>query len=229
MSTQILFRSLRSGRDRSGSALPTIRQRGSIWSHLRPYTDTDDIRDIAWGRIRPDGLTVRARETHGDYHILSYWGSTPYDDFSTGDLDLSRRVATDRARHTIAQSARFGQHSYEEYSGATGLEYMIKMKPKNTLIFISNTEITDDIELLAYHNDVIYIDLTHSYESDPDTHMLFSGQVLDIRAYREAYQLYRENKKNTIKKIQASYISLLTTADISDILNTFFKKRYTNG
>jgi uncharacterized protein (DUF58 family) len=39
-----------------------IRQRGSDWSHLRGYVDTDDIRDIAWNKLRSDGLSTRVRE-----------------------------------------------------------------------------------------------------------------------------------------------------------------------
>jgi hypothetical protein len=57
-----------------------MRSRGSDWSHLRAYTDTDDIRDIAWQKLRPEGLSLRVRESQGDYHIISCLQSTPYDD-----------------------------------------------------------------------------------------------------------------------------------------------------
>ena len=86
----------------------------------------------------------------------------------------SREHAIARARHEIERSARFGQYVYTEYSGATGLDQLIMMQPKNNLIFISNTPITDDLRLLAYHNDLIYLDFIHPFEIDPHRNMLFS-------------------------------------------------------
>jgi uncharacterized protein (DUF58 family) len=82
MTRPILLRSVKSAHTRSGTSSMVIRDRGSDWSHLRTYSDTDDIRDIAWNKVRPDGLSTRVRETYGDYHIISYLGTTPYDDFS---------------------------------------------------------------------------------------------------------------------------------------------------
>ena len=229
MTRPILFRSLRSGRDRAGSAIATIRQRGSDWSHLRPYTDTDDIRDIAWGRVKPEWLSVRVRETQWDYPIISYWGSTPHDGFWVEHPNESRGHAIARARHSIEQSAGFGQYAYSEYSGDTGLDQLIKMKPRNALIFISNTPITDDIRLLSYHNDLIYLDFVHPFELDPHRHILFSWQVLDRKKYLDEYMEIQSAQKNTIKNIRASYIPILTTANIVGSLNPFFKKRYTHG
>jgi uncharacterized protein (DUF58 family) len=72
MTRPILFRSHISGCIRSGSSILQILQRGSDWSHIRPYSNTDDIRDIAWNKMTPDGLSVRVRETQGDYHIVWY-------------------------------------------------------------------------------------------------------------------------------------------------------------
>ena len=229
MTRPILFRSLRSGRDRPGSSVATIRQRGSDWSHLRPYTDIEDIRDIAWGRVRPEWLSVRVRETRWDYPIISYWGSTSHDGFWTEHPSESKEHAIARARHEIEHSARFGQYAYSEYSGDTGLDQLVMMQPKNTLIFVSNTPITDDLRLLAYHNDLIYLDFVHSFEIDPHRAILFSWQVLDIHRYTQEYIQIQNIRKKTIKKIRASYISLLTTANIGDSLNAFFKKRYTHG
>lgn len=229
MTRPILFRSLRSGRDRAGSAIATIRRRRSDWSHLRPYTDTDDIRDIAWGRVRPEWFSVRVRETRWDYPIISYWGSTPHDGFWVEHPSESRKHAIARAHHSIEQSAGFGQYAYSEYSGDTGLDQLIKIKPRNALIFVSNTDINDDIRLLAYHNDLIYLDFVHPFELDPHRNILFSWQVLDLKKYLQEYMQIQSTRKNTIKKIRASYIPILTTANIVDSLNPFFKKRYTNG
>jgi hypothetical protein len=71
-------------------------------------------------------------------------------------------------------SARFGQYTYSEYSGITGLDQLVKMKPKNALIFISGIEITPELRVLAHHNDVIYLDIVHPWESDPTSDILFS-------------------------------------------------------
>ncbi|MBC7503429.1 hypothetical protein H7169_00460 [Candidatus Gracilibacteria bacterium] len=229
MSTRILFRSLKSGQDRSGSSESTIRQRGYDWSHLRTYDNSDDIRDIAWGRTTPDGLSVRVRESHGDYPIISYWGSTVYDEFYYENPSESKRATIARAQLNISTSARSGQYQYREYTGDDGLENLVKTKPRNALIFISNTDITEDIRILAYHNDVIYLDLIHPWESDPTNDILFAGGILDIDSYTREYALAQQGKKNTLKRIRASYIPLITTADINNILNTFFKKRYSHG
>jgi hypothetical protein len=105
----------------------------------------------------------------------------------------------------------------------------MKMKPRNALIFISNTAITPEMRLLAYHNDLIYLDLIHPWESDPTSNILFAGGILDTAAYSRDYDLEQLGKKNTLKQIKASYIPLITTADITNTLNTFFKKRYTHG
>ena len=229
MTRPILFRSLKSGRDRAGSAIATIRQRGSDWSHLRPYTDTDDIRDIAWGRVRPEWLSVRVRETRWDYPIISYWGSSSHDGFWTEHPRESREYTIVRARHIIRESARFGQYTYSEYSGDTGLDQIVMMQPRNALIFVSNTPITEDLRLLAYHNDLICLDFIHPFEIDPNQNTLFSWKVLDIDEYIHEYSQIQSIRKNTIKKIRASHLPILTTANIADSLNIFFKKRYTHG
>jgi hypothetical protein len=78
-----------------------------------------------------------------------------------------------RARHSIHASAKFGQYSYREYTGNTGLEELIRMKPKNALIFLCNIEMSHAIEVLGYHNDLIYLDISHPYETNPDTTLLF--------------------------------------------------------
>ena len=229
MTRPILFRSLRSGRDRSGSAVANIRQRGSDWSHLRPYTDTDDIRDITWGRVRPEWLSVRVRETRWDYPIISYWGSTSHDGFWTEHPSESREHAIARARHAIKESAKFGQYAYSEYSGYTGLDQLVMIQPKNTLIFVSNTPITDDLRLLAYHNDLIYIDFIHQFERDPSSELLFSWRVINTEKYLQEYNTEKVSLKNMLKKIHSSYISLSTTEDVTDVLNIFFKNRYTHA
>jgi hypothetical protein len=226
MSTQILFRSIKSGQKKVGTARNTVRVRWSDWSYLRPYTDTDDIRDIAWGRMRPEWLSVRERADHGDYHILSYLWHTPYDDFYIDSPGESRTSAIQKSQTIIEMSARFAGYQYDEY---TRFDHLIKMKPKNTLIFISGDILPSDIWLLAYHNDLIYLDFIHPFEIYPRTDIMFSWQVIKDKKYIQEYQKIQDIKKNTIKKMQASYISLLTTADVSDVLNTFFKKRYTNG
>ena len=105
----------------------------------------------------------------------------------------------------------------------------MKTKPKNALIFVSNTDINDNMKILAYHNDLIYLDLTHPWESDPTQEILFSGRVLDIESYIRDYSEQQIIKKNALKRIRASHVPLPTTGDISNILNTFFKKRYTHG
>ena len=229
MPSPILFRSLRSGRDRSGSAHPTIQQRGSYWSHLRPYTDTDDIRDIAWSRIKPEGLSVRSREDHGDFEIIAYWGTTSYDEFTDLDGSDSRKNAIQKARQAMKISTKIWQFSYREFFGDTGLAALKKIKPNNTLIFICNTDSINHLQTIAFHNDLIYLDLSHPFESHPDTSLLFSGQILDLESYTREYRAFQKSKIDLLKKIRASYVPLSTQDDITITLNTFFKKRYKNG
>ncbi len=228
MSSQILFRSLKSGRDTVWTSHTYVRQRGSSWSHIRPYTGMDDIRDIAWGKIKPEGLSVRERENNGEFEIISYWWSTPYDDFYVGDPSNSRKIAIQKAKDAISTSARFGQYSYKEYSGNTGLREILRIQPRNTLIFICNIDITDDIRMLSYHNDLIYLDITHPFESNPHKDILFSWQILNLRSYQKAYDEYKESQKNIIRKIKGNHIAISTTDNITTTLNLFFKKRYKN-
>ncbi len=229
MPSSILFRSLRSGRDRSGSAHPTIQQRGLYWSHLRPYTDTDDIRDIAWSKIKPEWLSVRSREDHGDFEIIAYWGITPYDEFTNHDGTDSRKSAIQKARQAMKISTKIWQYSYREFFGDTGLAALKKIKPDNKLIFIFNTDDIEQFKTMAFHNDLIYVDLSHPFESQPDTSLLFSGKVINLESYMRKYRVFRKSKIDLIKKIRASYIPLSTRDDITITLNTFFKKRYKNG
>jgi hypothetical protein len=91
---------------------------------------------------------VRERENNGDFEIITYWGSTQYDEFYLENPDESRKTAIQKARHTIRTSAQFGQYSYREYIGDSGLEALINMKPKNALIFLCNIEINDIVEVL---------------------------------------------------------------------------------
>ena len=229
MSSQILFRSLKSGRDTTWVSHTYVRQRGSSWSHIRPYIATDDIRDIAWGKIKPEGLSVRERENNGEFEIISFWWDTPYDEFYIENPEFSKKVAIHKAKDTISFSAHIWQYNYHEYSGNDKIRELIRSQPRNSLIFICNIDITDDIRMLAYHNDLIYLDIFHPFESNPNTNILFSWQILNIIDYKKAYSEYIESQKNIIKKMKGNHISFSTTDNISSILNLFFKKRYKNG
>ena len=72
---------------------------------------------------------------------------------------------------TIETSAQFAGYRYSEYRDLAGLA---RAKPKNAIILISGQEATPDMRLLAYHNDLIYIDITHPWEGDPTSDILFS-------------------------------------------------------
>ncbi len=225
MTQPILFRSHVSGRIRSGWSTTQILQRGSDWSHIRWYWDTDDIRDIVWNKMRPDWLSIRVRETQGDYHIVWYIGSTVYDDFHSGSARDSRSSIIQKIRVSIETSAKFAGYQYSEYPW---LEQLIRSQPKNALIFISGIPITQDISRIAYHNDLIYIDITHPWESDPTWDILFSWQVVNTKKYLQEYNNDKISLKKILKKIWASYISISTTDNIIDTINIFFKNRYTH-
>ncbi len=229
MSSQILFRSLKSGHDRIWNSHTYVRQRGSSWSHLRPYVDTDDIRDIAWNTIKPEGLSVRERENTGDCEIITYWGSTPYDEFTLEHPNESRKKAIERAKYAIRCSAQFWQYAYQEYNTDTSIEKVVQMKPKNALIFLCNITITDTIRKLAYHNDLIYLDIYHPYERHPSIPLLFEWKIVNMKTYLKAYADFQDSQTRKIKNIRGSYISISTEDPITDILNIFFKKRYKNG
>lgn len=229
MSSQILFRSLKSSRNRVWDSGKNIRQHGSDWSHIRPYSDHDDIRDIAWNRIKPEWLSVRERENNGEFEIITYWWSTAYDEFYIQNPHESRKSAIEKAKDTLEKSARFGQYQYRTYSGKSWLKELIAMKPRNALIFVCNLDADLALRNIAYHNDLIYIDMYHEFEMHPDRDLLFSCQVVDLDRYKTEYQSLKNIQKNTIKAMKGSYLSLNTKEDISTVLNTFFKKRYKNG
>jgi hypothetical protein len=229
MTRPILFRSHVSPRSRSGTSNIMMRSRGSDWSHLRPYTDMDDTRDISWKKVWPTGLSTKVRETPGEYEIITYVGATPYDDFFIENSSESRDYAREKCRTLIEMSARYNQYSYQHYSGSSGLDRLVRSQPKNTLICISDTPITPEIQVLAHHNDVIYLDFVHPWEIDPGSDIMFSWQILDIKKYLYEYNSTKNILKNDIKKIQASYILLQTSNDFSRVLNTFFKNRYHHG
>jgi hypothetical protein len=74
-------------------------------------------------------------------------------------------------RKNIETSAKFAGYQYNEY---TRLDQLTQVQPKNTIIFISGTDITPDMRLLAYHNDLIYLDIIHPWELVPTSDILFS-------------------------------------------------------
>lgn len=229
MTRPILFRSHVSPRSRSGTSDTRVRSRGSDWSHLRAYTDTDDTRDISWKKVWPTGLSTRVRETPGEYEIITYSGTTPYDDFFVKNLSESPGYAKEKCRALIEMSARYNQYDYQHYAGSLGLDRLIRSQPRNTLICISGITITPEIQLLAYHNDLIYLDFVHPWEMDPSSDIMFSWWVLDIQKYLYGYMSAKKLMEDSIKQIQASYILLKTTDDLSMSLNTFFKNRYHHG
>jgi hypothetical protein len=179
--------------------------------------------------MSPVGLSVRVRETQGDYQIISYIGETPYDGFYLDSFRESRTYRIAQSEHCIQKSAQFAGYQYNKYIWDTALSTLIKMQIKNHIIFISNIEITPDIWLLAYHNDVIYLDFIHSFEENPQSDIMFSWQIMEIWSYLDEYTQLQDIKKNNLKKMWVSYIPILTNVDITDTLNTFFKKRYTHG
>lgn len=126
-------------------------------------------------------------------------------------------------------STKISQYSYREFFGDTGLTTLKKIKPSNALIFICNIDSIENFQTIAFHNDLIYLDLSHPFESHPNTSLLFSGQILDLGSYMREYRAFQKSKIDTLKKIRASYVPLSTEDDITITLNTFFKKRYKNG
>jgi hypothetical protein len=106
---------------------------------------------------------------------------------------------------------------------------MIVKKPKRAIILISWVSLDTSMRQLAYHNDLIYLDIVHPYESDPTWDILFSGQVMNISSYLQEYMSEKQILRDTLRQIWASYIACSTARDISDTLNTFFKNRYHHG
>jgi hypothetical protein len=82
---------------------------------------------------------------------------------------------------------------------------------------------------LAHHNDLIYLDIVHPYESDPTWSMLFSGRVLDISSYLQEYTTEKQLLISSLTQMWASYLTCSTARDATDTLNTFFKNRYHHG
>lgn len=227
MSNQIIFRSKTASKHTIGNSNKHIRQRGSDWSHLRQYNPLDDIRDIAWSKIRPEWISVRERQNSWDFDIISYWGETEYDNFHIWDEAISKWNISKEFNKILKKNAQFWWHQYRDFFGETGLKNLIKQQPKNKLIFIWNYEnIDENIKLLAFHNDLIFIDLRHPFEIDPTDDYLFSGKIIDVISYKKFFEAYRENTRKNIHKISASYLLVKSNQDITETLNHFFKRRY---
>jgi CRISPR/Cas system CSM-associated protein Csm4 (group 5 of RAMP superfamily) len=129
-------------------------------------------------------------------------------------------------RKNIETTTKFAGYRYSHY---TKLNELIQSQPRNTIILITGIEINPDMRLLAHHNDLIYLDIAHPWESDPTSDILFSWQIVNIPKYLQEYKKLQNLKKNALKDIKASYLSISTQEDIVDALNIFFKKRYTHG
>lgn len=222
MSSPIIFRSLKAGTDRAGTSIRQTHQRGTSWSHLRAHTESDDVRDIAWHKIRPDSLYVREREDHGDFEIIWCSESTPYDTFSTSEHPISKWELVKNTHMSICESARHGWYNYREYKS---LEKLIKFKPRNALIFLSGMDTSADIQRVAFYNDVIFLDTIHPFEESPSKDILFFWKILS-KSYEEAYKRSQDEKKKRVKRLRISYISLYTHESIDKKLNYFFKNRF---
>ena len=229
MASSIQFRSHLTGRDRSDDVTGYTKQRGSSWSHLRKYQSSDDIRDIAWKKVTPEWIFIREREDRSNLNIIFYDESSSYDDFFIYDPSESKKYYKELLRKKIQESALQWKHSYREYSGENALKNLIHEKLSDHLIFICNREITPEIERLAFHNDLIYIDLYNPYEANPDIDLMFSGKLLNVKKYLEEYQKQKNALKKKVVKMWASFLAISTKDDIIRSFNTFFKNRFTNG
>jgi hypothetical protein len=189
----------------------------------------DDTRDISWKKIWVQGFATKIRETSSEYSIITYSGTTPYDDFFVNHLSESPGYAKENCRALIEMSARYNQYDYQHYAGPSGLDRLIRSQPRNTLMCISGITITPEIRLLAHHNDLIYLDFVHPFEIDPQWDIMFSWGVLDIKKYLYEYNSAKNILKDTIKQLWGSYILVQTNTDFSQVLNTFFKNRYHHG
>lgn len=227
MSNQIIFRSKTASKNTIGNSHKNIRQRGSDWSHLREYNPLDDIRDIAWNKIKPEWISVRERQNSWDFDIISYWWETIYDNFHIGDATIAKSNAIKQFNLILKKNAQFWWHQYQDFFGKNGINTLIKQQPKNALIFIWNYEnIDQNIKLLAFHNDLIFIDLRHPFELDPSNEYMFSWKVIDIISYKKFFEKQRQEMKKNIQKINAAYLLIRSNQDITETLNNFFKRRY---
>ncbi len=227
----IIFRSLRATHTRTGNSGQTIRAHWSDWSHLRWYTDTDDARDIVWGKSTDTTHTyIKERQDTGNFHIIFAQESQEWDDFSSPTFPVSRHEFQEQNKKIIKYNAYIGGHSYGEY---TDIEKLVWEKPRNHLILVfSGTLQREDIEhlwMIARHNDLVFFHVFHPYEIHPEEEILFLWKTINQGKYKLSFEESRKNIEKYIYRIEWSYVQLNTTENIEERLNYFFKNRFKHG
>ena len=81
-----------------------------------------------------------------------------------------------------------------------GKKYLEKKKPKNTLVCIVDEHYEGLYKKLSYHNDVVFIDITHPFERDADTDILFFSKILRKEKYKKAFAESKKELKENVKK-----------------------------
>lgn len=224
MSSPILFRSKKVWSSRTGQSVSPIQARGTSWSHLRSHNEADDVRDIAWHKIRPESLYVRSREDRGEFSVVWYYTKNIYDAFKTQEFPTSKGEYKERLSEVFRSSCAQENITYQEYSNLP-IHTFIRLHPRNMLIIVSDSIVDKKLQELAHHNDVIYLDILHPFEIYPTPQILFLWKTVSQK-YARTFEKSIENKKKLLRRMHIAYIPIYTNEKANIKLNDFFKNRF---
>lgn len=236
----IVLRSKVFNRTRGDTSEKKFKIHWSDWSSIREYNSYDDVRDIIWTRSTGQNLYVKEREGTGSIHIKCVFIGSDGDDFYIQDSSESKSYYLKKTENILKKSILELKIAYEllkwvDLDAICGS--FLKKNEKSNLILIFhsyNGNVWDykKLNLLAKHNDIVYIDVCHPFEKEPSSDILFDGKSLwksDRDRYKKDFSWTESNKKKYLEKSGMAYMLVDTSEDIESRLNYFFKNRIQYG
>lgn len=225
MYPSLRFRSTRARQHSIGNSIIRSPSHSGEWSHVREYIPSESIRDILWKKTIDSHMFALTREDESGFDIIVYrHDDQDGDDFFTPSYPISRRSSYEFTQELIEANAKRGKHRFYFYQWAWWMDSLTRRKPRNSLICILWWWYWQQYTPMIYHNDFLYLDIIHRFESDPDI-PLFFGMSLSEKSYKKAWTEEKATLKKSIEKLGWSYLQIQTHEDIAEKLNFFFKYR----
>lgn len=200
------------------------------WSQLRPYTLSEDARNIVWKKSTHKEIITKVQATPGKIRVLCVHIPEHWDTFKTPGT-VSKMEWKQQSTRTIQISAKKWWHLYlrdDTYS----ISLLRQKKIRHTLIILLAGETIiqhTELKQLAYQNDLIVAIPYHPWEASPDDSYMITGKVWDISRSAAYHDAWNRQQKNIQKHLQSWGIPsffISTDQKIEDRLNYFFKHRY---
>lgn len=226
----IFFRSLRAQHIRKGESKELMRLPGNDWNTLREYSQEDDARNIFWRKSTGERIYTKDRMDSWSFSLYTIFHENLGDNFCSKNNPISRSEFYHTIEKRISQSAKAGWHGYKELSSSKDF---LLLKPKKSLIFIASnsaeTSLLQEIQTLAWYNDVIFLHVSHPFEVDGWEDILFDGKKLCTDLYKKESEANQKKLQSSIVNVWASYIAIKTNEDFEKRINHFFKHRFQYG